>query len=161
MLTISVSPPKASSPRQSLPEWLIFPCLAGSFLHASQQSLRIERLCAGFERTECAATKEDIKRIDKQISESGAAQASLDLIRNIAAYKKHIKELFPGGVKNLHEVEAYIVYAKRQIIQLAQCLKGMSTSQEKVFFSARQDNLREGVAAFKKIQKIRCFLHNL
>jgi hypothetical protein len=62
--------------------------------------------------------------------------------------------LFPNGITTLPEGEGYITHARRQINQLGQYQKGMSTSQEKAFFAARQDNLRAGITAFKRLQKV-------
>jgi hypothetical protein len=125
----------------------------GAQLKDAELSLFLERLCIDFELARYAATPEDIKRLNKQISESGAAKASLDLINTPARYRRHVKELFPNGINHIPEGEAYILHTRRQIIQLGQYQKGMATPAQKMFFVARQDNLRAGVAAFKKLQK--------
>ena len=133
--------------------------LTGSLREAATKqdaelSMRLERICIAFERQEYAVTKEDIKRLDKQISESGAAEQSLELVSRPQAYKAHVESLFPGGIPTaLPEGDAYITHARRQIQQLGQSQKGMATPHEKAFFDARQDNLRAGVAAFKILQR--------
>lgn len=133
--------------------------LTGALRHAStlgdaELSLQMERVCITFEREQYAVTKEDSKRLDKQISESGAAEQSLALVSNPQTYKAHVEELFPRGIPpGLPEGDAYITHARRQVQQLGQSQKGMATQHEKAFFVARQDNLRAGVAAFKILQR--------
>lgn len=133
--------------------------LTGALRHAAtlddaELSIQMERICITFEREQYAVSKEDVKRLDKQISESGAAEQSLALVHNSQAYKAHVEGLFPGGIPStLPEGDAYITHARRQIQHLGQAQKGMATPQEKAFFEARQDNLRTGIAAFKEIQK--------
>jgi hypothetical protein len=121
-------------------------------------SLRLERICIGIEQRDYAVTNEDKKRLDKQISESGAAEQSLIFVSNRDIYNSHIENLFPKGIPNqLPEGDAYITHARRQIQQLGQAQKGMATAHEKFFFQARQENLRAGIAAFKVLQKAALF----
>jgi hypothetical protein len=120
----------------------------------AELSLHLERTCIYLERRDYAVTTEDQKRLDKQISESGAAEQSLILVGKPQTYKAHVESLFPGGIPAaLPEGDAYITYARRQIQQLGQAQKGMATPHEKIFFEARQENLRAGIAAFKELQR--------
>lgn len=123
----------------------------------AELSMQMERVCITFERQQYALIKEDMRRLDKQTSESGAAEQSLKLVSNPEAYKTHVEGLFPGGIPALPEGDAYITHARRQIQHLGQSQKGMATPQEKAFFEARQNNLRTGIAAFKKMQKAALF----
>jgi hypothetical protein len=116
-------------------------------------SLRMERLCIGFERQNYATSDDDRKRLDKQKAENGAAAQSLALVKNARRYREYIQELFPDGVSTLPEGEGYITHARRQIHQLGQYRKSLVTPQEKAFFEARQENLRAGAEAFKALQQ--------
>lgn len=116
-------------------------------------SLELERACIRFEARDYAISQKDVKRLEKQVSESGAAEQSLELVSNPAAYKAHVENIFSGAPTALPEGDAYITHARRQIQQHGQSQKGMATPHEKAFFEARQDNLRAGVAAFKILQR--------
>ena len=155
-LGISVSVLAKSRMQRAVDDLLMDLTLAlsqGMLLKDAELSLFLERLCIDFELAKYAVTQEDAKRLNKQISESGAAKASLDLINNHAEYRRHVKELFPNGITNVPEGEAYILHARRQINQLGQAQKGMVSPAQKAFFNAWQENLRAGIVAFKNLQK--------
>ena len=61
----------------------------------AELSLQIERVCIVFDRECYAKNKDDMKRYDKQIAESGYAEMSLAFVRNPPAYKTYVKHIFP------------------------------------------------------------------
>lgn len=117
-------------------------------------SLKLERACINFDMENYAVTPKDRERLDRYISQNGAAEKSLDYLKsNPAAYRQHINELFPSGVTTLPEGDVYITHARAQIKNLAQAQAWMSTFTEKDFLAARIENLKAGIKAFKELQR--------
>jgi hypothetical protein len=57
----------------------------------AELSLRIERICIGFERAEYAITKEDVKRLDKQVSKEALIKSQCHAERSEASIFNYLK----------------------------------------------------------------------
>lgn len=116
----------------------------------AELSLQLERLSI---RIDYQNHMIDRKRVEKDLSQSIAAEKSLEFLKtDPQGYRKKISEVFPDGIKNLPEGDAYITHAKSQIKNLGQAKSWMSTPVETAYLEARQDNLKTGIKAYQELQ---------
>lgn len=126
----------------------------GTAIGDPELSLKLERICIEFDADNFAKTQKEMDRIEKQITQSGAAEKSLEFLMTTPDdYRQHINALFPNGMKNLPEGDAYITHVQAQIKSLGQARSWMSTQTEKAFIFARQENLKAGLKAYRELQR--------
>lgn len=120
----------------------------GNALHA----LKLERQCIAIEQY-LKETDSDI--LDKQLSRSGEAELSLKLVQDANAYREHIKNIFPNGIRGIPQGEGMYTFVNGQISYLG-IGKRYFPAQEDArteYYAARQANLRAGLAHFQELQR--------
>lgn len=120
----------------------------GDALHA----LKLERQCIAIEQY-LKETDSDI--LDKQLSRSGEAELSLKLVQDANAYREHIKNIFPNGIRGIPQGEGMYTFVNGQISYLG-IGKRYFPAQEDArteYYAARQANLRAGLEHFQELQR--------
>lgn len=108
------------------------------------QCFESEKICIFFEKDFFATTEQDHKRLDKQLSENGAAVFSAKLIFESEKYKQHILDIYGPHRKIMFPPagEPCVTITRKQIQQLARPKTGITSPKIKEFYAARQENLR-------------------
>lgn len=120
----------------------------GNALHA----LKLERQCIAIEQY---LKETDSDMLDKQLSRSGEAELSLKLIQDANAYREHIKNIFPNGIRGIPQGEGMYTFVNGQISYLG-VGKRYFPAQEDArteYYAARQANLRAGLEHFQELQR--------
>jgi len=121
-------------------------------LKSAELSLHLERESILLEKEIYAVNKEYVAQLEGQITDSGNAEKSLELVKDKKAYKEYVEGLFPNGrILHLPTEEAYIKFAGKQKMQLGR--EHRASEQEIKFLAARQKSLSAGIAAFKELQR--------